>query len=703
MVPYSIYLVMALASFSGGVVRGVSGFGSAIMHVLVWIVFSTAGVDSGSLQLSVTVDCVNSFVVAIPLLIMTSAFKTGETALVVSVYIFQTLFAPVGAIMLLGLDVHLVEMVMACTLLVVITLTLDLQSCCQRIIQKCRKAYGYYQAVEVQDEDIFDPTEPCFVHNEFSFQQDRRSVNPSQCCNSSVGFAEDTCRAASDLDPGDPDEETPFISPCQHQAILLSFSKQDIYEQCCQKSELTFRQSGSDSTAFNTLSTLEASDSLSPDSLRCKERVASISANCIPALVSTACKGSTDSFQVLKQEGGYEQTLPLDPFFSTAAAVSLEATSSAALECCNLPRLTKEEKGAMTKLQSTAVHLQAGICDPSVTSLENLGSSASYCHVETQMNGQVSEASLHEVMSSTELLPSLLTADTVMTGQNITSASCAPHCSSFASDGARGVPEVMTVQEDAYCKVDSLAAAADNTEKKDPPSPSSTANNTASNNSLGLSLQAQARTAATASAIISSMPQQVSADALRTACSEGCHNNLLHPQPLHDSASSLWNNMKKKVRGGMKMSMKMLKLLTRKEGRMEFFARAENKVALRLLGLGSLAGTVGGIMAGLTGMGGPPLMLLYRTMGTPKEIVRGTNAWLNVLQFRVFVYLLMGMIPSSFGAVYLISGLSQLVGLVLGNCMSKRISPKAFSHILVALMLVCMVLLFLAAFSVGRP
>lgn len=41
---------------------------------------------------------------------------------------------------------------------------------------------------------------------------------------------------------------------------------------------------------------------------------------------------------------------------------------------------------------------------------------------------------------------------------------------------------------------------------------------------------------------------------------------------------------------------------------------AKRREMLRITGYGSLAGTAGGIMAGMTGMGGPPLMFLYEKM-----------------------------------------------------------------------------------------
>jgi hypothetical protein len=37
-------------------------------------------------------------------------------------------------------------------------------------------------------------------------------------------------------------------------------------------------------------------------------------------------------------------------------------------------------------------------------------------------------------------------------------------------------------------------------------------------------------------------------------------------------------------------------------------------------------------------MNGPPIMLFYRRLNTPKQTVRGNNSWLNLLQLRLVPY-----------------------------------------------------------------
>jgi hypothetical protein len=137
--------------------QGVSGFGSAILHILVWVICTSAGVDAGSLQLAVVVECINSVVSAIPLLLLARALTNTNWPLLFSMtiatvrpcmdtyclmpqcsvapthsdpppFLFsllsQSAFVPLGAVMLVVLDVNMVELVMAISLVVVIALRL---------------------------------------------------------------------------------------------------------------------------------------------------------------------------------------------------------------------------------------------------------------------------------------------------------------------------------------------------------------------------------------------------------------------------------------------------------------------------------------------------------------------------------------------------------------------------------------------------
>ncbi len=72
--------------------------------------------------------------------------------------------------------------------------------------------------------------------------------------------------------------------------------------------------------------------------------------------------------------------------------------------------------------------------------------------------------------------------------------------------------------------------------------------------------------------------------------------------------------------------------LLSREGRREFAAEPGNMRSLKEFGYGLLAGAVSGVMAGLTGMGGPPVMLLFSVLRIEKDVVRATNAWIASLQ-----------------------------------------------------------------------
>ena len=63
--------------------KGATGFGSAILHSLVWIIFTSAGIDGGTLLQSVVVECIYGVVLSVPLLFLMDAFRSdccGETS-----------------------------------------------------------------------------------------------------------------------------------------------------------------------------------------------------------------------------------------------------------------------------------------------------------------------------------------------------------------------------------------------------------------------------------------------------------------------------------------------------------------------------------------------------------------------------------------------------------------------------------------------
>ncbi len=69
--------------------QGISGFGSAIVSLLVWVAFTSLGVDAGSLQLSIVNEAITSTVASLPLLYLTDAFRTCSFELAATVMIMQ--------------------------------------------------------------------------------------------------------------------------------------------------------------------------------------------------------------------------------------------------------------------------------------------------------------------------------------------------------------------------------------------------------------------------------------------------------------------------------------------------------------------------------------------------------------------------------------------------------------------------------------
>ena len=69
--------------------QGATGFGSAILQSLVWVCFTSAGVDGGSLQQSVVIECINGVVLAAPLLFLVDGFRTGDAGIVTALVVMQ--------------------------------------------------------------------------------------------------------------------------------------------------------------------------------------------------------------------------------------------------------------------------------------------------------------------------------------------------------------------------------------------------------------------------------------------------------------------------------------------------------------------------------------------------------------------------------------------------------------------------------------
>jgi uncharacterized membrane protein YfcA len=96
-------------------------------------------------------------------------------------------------------------------------------------------------------------------------------------------------------------------------------------------------------------------------------------------------------------------------------------------------------------------------------------------------------------------------------------------------------------------------------------------------------------------------------------------------------------------------------------------------------------------------MGGPPVMYMYHALDVPKEVVRGTSAVLNLFQFRIIAYIMMGTFKHEDQYLYICASMAYMVGVALGSLMAARINQAVFSRILLGLMVLCCGLMFMSA------
>ncbi|PNH12309.1 hypothetical protein TSOC_000796 [Tetrabaena socialis] len=160
----SAYVVLSLGALGGGVVKasgaagregGLTGFGSAIINLLVWVVATSIGVDGGTLTQAVVAECMSCVVCAVPLLVMTSAHRTASWRLILTTTTFAAAGAPLGALLLSRLNARVVELVMGCVLLLVLALQARLHERAGRALRDWRHGsplglLGRVVAIEAQ-------------------------------------------------------------------------------------------------------------------------------------------------------------------------------------------------------------------------------------------------------------------------------------------------------------------------------------------------------------------------------------------------------------------------------------------------------------------------------------------------------------------------------------------------------------------------
>lgn len=107
--------------------------------------------------------------------------------------------------------------------------------------------------------------------------------------------------------------------------------------------------------------------------------------------------------------------------------------------------------------------------------------------------------------------------------------------------------------------------------------------------------------------------------------------------------------------------------------------------------LAPLAGFVGGVINGSTGLGGPPVAMLVAALGWPPDRSRGTLAAFNLSTYAVTLAVAAwsGLLDST----QLLSAIAWLVpaliGSFLGARVAARVSPARFPVILAGTVLVC--------------
>ncbi|KXZ56886.1 hypothetical protein GPECTOR_1g8 [Gonium pectorale] len=126
-------------------------------------------------------------------------------------------------------------------------------------------------------------------------------------------------------------------------------------------------------------------------------------------------------------------------------------------------------------------------------------------------------------------------------------------------------------------------------------------------------------------------------------------------------------------------------------------ARQDWPAMRRILAIGSTAGFISGVMSGMTGISGPPIMYMYEKLKVLKEVVRGTNAVNNVLQIKLVFYITMGIFKRSELPLYAVTSLVGMAGVGVGNLLAGRVDQRGFSRIMVGLMVICCCLLVMSA------
>ncbi|BDA49843.1 hypothetical protein COCOBI_14-4630 [Coccomyxa sp. Obi] len=111
------------------------------------------------------------------------------------------------------------------------------------------------------------------------------------------------------------------------------------------------------------------------------------------------------------------------------------------------------------------------------------------------------------------------------------------------------------------------------------------------------------------------------------------------------------------------------------------------------------AATCAGMLSALSGIGGPPLILMFELLEVPKRVVRATMTTTSIVSVKFFTYLFMGSAQLSDVPLYCVAIISAYIGLNIGNAAAKRMNQQAFSKVLLAVMLLSTCLLYASSFG----
>eukprot|EP01025_Chloroclados_australasicus_P038945 TRINITY_DN4018_c1_g2_i3.p3 TRINITY_DN4018_c1_g2~~TRINITY_DN4018_c1_g2_i3.p3 ORF type:complete len:399 (-),score=9.26 TRINITY_DN4018_c1_g2_i3:807-2003(-) len=98
------------------------------------------------------------------------------------------------------------------------------------------------------------------------------------------------------------------------------------------------------------------------------------------------------------------------------------------------------------------------------------------------------------------------------------------------------------------------------------------------------------------------------------------------------------------------------------------------------------AGIFAGLLAGMLSLPGPPLMYTFQYLQIPKNVVRANRAVELMLNPGIFIYVLFDLFFPQYWIIYVVTVITGILGLFLGNYFSKFLSTQVYYHVLMGLM-----------------